>query len=101
MGPAFASPGVAVKQVGRNAIAKAIAFIEAVFMLVSNDKVVPPFNVKNFSCGCDYKKIHTGSVAWSNDNGATIIEVDARLLPDFCHQAGSVIRCIVDRISPA
>jgi hypothetical protein len=48
-----------VKQVARNAIAKAIAFIEAVFMLVSNDKAAPLFNVKSFSCRCDYKKIHT------------------------------------------
>jgi hypothetical protein len=63
MGPAFASAGIAVKQVARNAIAKAIAFIEAVFMLVSNDKAAPLFNVKSFSCRCDYKKIHTGSVS--------------------------------------
>jgi hypothetical protein len=75
MGPGFASPGVAVKQVARNAIAEAVAFIESVFMLVSNDKAVPPLNMNNFSCGCDYKKIHPGSVSWSNDDGATIIEV--------------------------
>jgi hypothetical protein len=68
MGPGFASPGVAVKQVARNAIAEAIAFIEAVFMLLSNDKAVPPFNMKNFACGCDYKKIHTGSVVWSQNH---------------------------------
>jgi hypothetical protein len=76
-----------VKQVARNAIAEAIAFIEAVFMLVSNDKVVPPFNMKNFSCGCDYKKIHTGLVSFTNYDGATIIEVHATLLPGFCHPA--------------
>jgi hypothetical protein len=69
MGPAFASPGIAVMQVARNAIAEAIAFMEAVFMLVSNDKAVPPFSMKNFSCRCDYKKIHTGLVSFSNDDG--------------------------------
>jgi hypothetical protein len=88
MGPRFASPGVAVRQVARSAIAEAIAFIEAVFTLISNDKAVPPFNMKNFSCGCDYKKIHTGLVSFSNDDGATIVEVHATLLPGFCHQAG-------------
>jgi hypothetical protein len=38
-------------------------------------RLSPPFNMKKFSCGCDYKKIHTGLVSFSNDDGATIIEV--------------------------
>jgi hypothetical protein len=47
MGPAFTSPGIAVIQ-ARNAIAEAIAFIEAVFMLVSNDKAVPTLQHEEF-----------------------------------------------------
>jgi len=41
MGPAFAAPGVAVKEVAKNAIAEAIAIIEIVFMLVSNSQAAP------------------------------------------------------------
>jgi hypothetical protein len=41
MGPAFAAPGVAVKEVAKNAIAEAIAIIEIVFMLVSNSRAAP------------------------------------------------------------
>jgi len=41
MGPAFAAPGGAVKDVAKNAIAEAIAIIEIVFMLVSNSQAAP------------------------------------------------------------
>jgi hypothetical protein len=33
------------------------------------------------ACGCDYKKIHTGLVASSGDDGAAIIEVHTTPLP--------------------
>jgi hypothetical protein len=62
-------------------------------MLLSNDQAEPPFNIMSRPRGCDYKKIHTGSVASSNDDGAAIIEVHATPLPDFGIQPG-VIRCV-------
>jgi hypothetical protein len=41
------------------------------------------------TCGCDYKKIHTGLVASSGDDGAAIIEVHTAPLPDFGIQPAS------------
>jgi hypothetical protein len=87
MGPAFAAPGVAVKEVAKNAIAEAVAITEIVFMLVCNDQAESPFNIMRRARGCDYKKIHTGSIASSNDDGAVIIKFMQR-------------RCLTSGFSP-
>jgi hypothetical protein len=67
MGPAFAAPGVAVEQVARSAIAEAIAIIEIVFMLVSNSQAAH-LHMLSRTCGCDYKKSHTGLLASSRSD---------------------------------
>jgi len=56
MGPAFASPGIAVMQVARNAIAEAIAFMEDKNMNIAEVTMATGFSSASYFTKCFRKR---------------------------------------------